>query len=161
MEEPVVEVDGLNSSGTLISIEAYQKTGGFDEGLFIDHVETDWCFRARDSGYRLFATTQARLTHYMGDDVCFYWFFGKRRMPYRSPARHYYIVRNSLLLQKRDYVPLAWKTSNLLKLLFTYFYFGCYASDRLEQRKQISLGLADGRKGVTGKLDHGLHGQAQ
>ncbi len=39
-----LEVDTLNSSGSLISCEALRKVGLFDEGFFIDHVETEWCF---------------------------------------------------------------------------------------------------------------------
>jgi rhamnosyltransferase len=159
-EQPVVEVDGLNSSGTLISTDAYRVTGGFDEDLFIDHVETDWCFRAKAAGYRLFATTATRLTHLMGDDVCYFWFFSRKRMPYRSPFRHYYIVRNSILLQKRNYIPVAWKLSNLLKLCFTYLYFGCYYSDSNAQRQQINLGIRDGMKGITGKSKHQVQEQS-
>lgn len=148
--EPVAEVDGLNSSGTLLATGVYRETGGFDDGLFIDHVETDWCFRARHLGYRLFATTRTRLTHYMGDDVCYYWLLGRRRMPYRSPFRHYYLMRNSLLLQRRAYVPASWKFSNILKLLFTIIYFGYICRDSRQQRKQIFRGIADGLRGVTG-----------
>ncbi len=125
-ENPTVEVDSLNSSGTLLSNTVFTETGGFDSGLFIDHVETDWCFKAKSLGYKLFGTINTQLTHHMGDDVCYYWLLKKRRMPYRSPARHYYIVRNSVLLQKRSYVPIAWKISNVLKLCFTFCYFGCY-----------------------------------
>jgi len=153
-ENSVVEVDGLNSSGTLLSIAALREVGGFDDNLFIDHVETDWCFRARHSGLRLFATTRAILTHHMGDDVCYYWAFGRRRMPYRSPSRHYYLMRNSILLQKREYVPISWKLSNLLKIGFTIFYFGYYYKDRTKQRRQIYLGVTDGLKGVTGPANH-------
>ncbi|MDX1696670.1 MAG: glycosyltransferase family 2 protein [Thiohalobacterales bacterium] len=148
---PAVAVDNLNSSGTLVSLEAYRDIGGLDEQLFIDHVETDWCFRARAAGYSLYATTEARLTHLMGDDICSYWFFGRKFMPYRSPARHYYLARNSMLLQKRGHVPLAWKFSNLLKLCFTYLYFGWYHPDRAMHRRQIGRGIRDGLKGVTGK----------
>ena len=150
----VVEVDNLNSSGTLLANTVFRETGGFDSSLFVDHVETDWCFRAKSHGYRLFATTETQLTHHMGDDVCYYWFLKKRRMPYRSPGRHYYIVRNSLLLQKRDYVPLAWKLSNLLKLCFTFLYFGGFSPDRARQRRQMRYGLSDGLKGVSGVSSH-------
>ena len=154
MKNPVVEVDSLNSSGTLLSNKVFTETGGFDSSLFIDHVETDWCFKAKFIGYKLFGTVSTQLIHYMGDDVCHYWLLKKRRMPYRSPARHYYIVRNSVLLQKRGYVPIPWKLSNVLKLVFTFCYFGLYFRDRAEQRKQIRFGLMDGLKGVTGPSRH-------
>jgi rhamnosyltransferase len=153
-ERPVVEVDSLNSSGTLLSNNVFLETGGFDNGLFIDHVETDWCFRVKSFGYKLFGTINTKLTHHMGDDVCHYWLWKKRRMPYRSPARHYYIVRNSMLLQKRKHVPVAWKLSNLLKLIFTFCYFGCYCRDSRAQRRQIFLGFMDGIKGITGASKH-------
>ena len=153
-EHPTVEVDSLNSSGTLLSNKVFTETGGFDSSLFIDHVETDWCFRVKSLGYKLFGTINSQLTHYMGDDVCYYWLLQKKRMPYRSPARHYYIVRNSVLLLKRSYVPVVWKFSNVLKLCFTFCYFGCYYRDRTQQRKQISLGFMDGLKGVTGASRH-------
>lgn len=145
-----VEVDGLNSSGTLLATQVFRESGGFDDSLFIDHVETDWCFRVRHLGYRLFATTRARLTHHMGVDVCHYWLLGRRSMPYRSPSRHYYLVRNSILLQRRRYVPMAWKVSNILKLLFTIIYFGFYCQDSREQRKQIFRGIGDGLRGISG-----------
>ena len=150
-QQPVVEVDGLNSSGTLISIKAFRSIGEFDSKLFIDHVETDWCFRAKEKGFKLFATTGTKLTHYMGDDICYYWLFGKKCMPYRSPSRHYYLARNSILLQKRNYIPAAWKASNILKLCFTYLYFGFFCEDRKQQRRCILQGIRDGMKGITGK----------
>lgn len=153
-DNPVLEVDGLNSSGSLISLDAFRIVGEFDSGLFIDHVETDWCFRAKSRGYRLLATPRAELTHHMGDDVCHYWLFGNKRMPYRSPSRHYYIVRNSILLQKRKYVPVSWKFSNILKLLFTFIYFGMYCDNSADQRKQIVRGFIDGLKGTTGPSHH-------
>ena len=145
-KDPIVEVDGLNSSGTLISTKAFRVIGEFDRNLFIDHVETDWCFRARSKGFKLFATTKTRLTHHMGDNVCYYWFFGKKCMPYRSPLRHYYLTRNSILLQKRDHIPATWKASNILKLCFTFLYFGFLSKDSKQQRKFILLGIRDGIK---------------
>jgi rhamnosyltransferase len=90
----------------------------------------------------------------MGDDVCYYWFFGKKRMPYRSPSRHYYLMRNSILLQKRKYVPISWKLSNILKMCFTIIYFGYYDDDRAKQRKQLYLGINDGLRGITGASGH-------
>jgi rhamnosyltransferase len=132
-------------------VEALRIIGEFDSRLFIDHVETDWCFRARASGFKLFATAGTRLTHHMGDAICHYWFFGRKSMPYRSPSRHYYLTRNSILLQKRNYVPVAWKFANILKLGFTFLYFGFLGKDTKQQRKCILLGMRDGMKGITGR----------
>jgi len=155
-KNPGVEVDGLNSSGTLISTKAFRVIGEFDSHLFIDHVETDWCFKAKAKGFKLFATTRTKLTHFMGDDICYYWLLGKKSMPYRSPSRHYYLARNSILLQKRGYIPAVWKVSNILKLCFTYIYFGFFCEDRKQQRRCILQGIHDGIKDITGRTAHNI-----
>ena len=50
----VVEADFLIASGSLIPMATIDVVGGMDDELFIDHVDTEWCFRAKSQGYRLF-----------------------------------------------------------------------------------------------------------
>lgn len=142
----------LNSSGSLHPIEALREVGPFDESLFIDHVETDWFLRARRLGYQSYGCCRGNLSHYMGDSVVRYWFFGWRWMPRRSPQRHYYIVRNSLLFYRRNHVPLVWKLFNAVKLIFTFAYFSILDPERGEQRRMMLRGIADGIRGKTGEL---------
>ena len=149
-----LECHSLNSSGSLISLEALKETGLLEKDFFMDHGETEWCFRALSKGYKIFGSSKVAMNHYMGDEVCEYWFFGKRRMPYRSPFRHYYIVRNSIHLQKRSYVPFTWKFWNVIKILFTFFYFGLVSKESKKQRSYILQGVRDGFRGVTGELHH-------
>jgi rhamnosyltransferase len=147
-----IKCEGLNSSGSLISLNAIKKIGLLTEDFFIDHGETEWCYRAMDNGFTLYGIPGVVMTHCMGDDVCRYWLFGWRRMPYRSPLRHYYIVRNSIHLQKRSYVPRIWKFWNVFKIMFTFAYFGLFSREPREQRKYILKGLRDGFRGITGQL---------
>lgn len=146
-----IECHSLNSSGSLISVEALKKIGLLEKTFFMDHGETEWCFRAISKGYKIFGTAKVIMEHNMGDDICEYWLFGKKRMPYRPPLRHYYIARNSILLQKRSYVPLTWKFWNVIKILFTFLYFGFASTESREQRRYIVQGIGDGFKGVTGE----------
>jgi rhamnosyltransferase len=46
----------LISSGCVISRAAFAKIGPFDEKLFIDHVDIEYCFRARANDVPLYAT---------------------------------------------------------------------------------------------------------
>jgi rhamnosyltransferase len=149
--EPI-ECHGLNSSGSLISLSSLKKIGLLEKDFFMDHGETEWCFRAIDKGYKIFGSARVTMNHLMGDEVCEYWLFGKKRMPYRAPLRHYYIVRNSLLLQKRSYVPNVWKFWNIVKILFTFIYFGFISKESKEHRYFIWQGIRDGLKGIIGKL---------
>ncbi len=151
--QAVTQCDQVNSSGSLIPVTAWQEVGPFDQQLFIDHVETDWCFRAKHKGYKLFGVFTAKMFHEMGDDNETFWFFGNRSLPYRSPLRHYYIVRNSLFLQKQRYTPIRWRLLNLSKLLFTFVYFGFFATENAQHRKMIIKGVRDGMAGRNGKLD--------
>lgn len=144
--QPGMEVDGLNSSGSLISVRALRDTGLFESDFFIDHVETEWCFRARSRGYRLWGSFETSMEHRMGDDATTFWFFGRRVWPYRSPRRHYFIFRNSLALQRRLYVPSVWKLWNFAKLALTFIVFGSFAGDAAEQRRQMRAGVRDGWK---------------
>jgi rhamnosyltransferase len=147
-----VECHSLNSSGSLISLDALKNIGLLEEDFFMDHGETEWCFRAIDKGYKIFGSARVILNHLMGNEVCEYWLFGRRRMPYRSPLRHYYIVRNSLLMQKRSYIPRTWKFWNIIKLFFTYVYFGFAAKESREHRKYIGKGIRDGLRDSAGKI---------
>lgn len=145
--------DHLNSSGSLHPVDAIARVGRFDESLFIDHVDSDWCMRARALGYEVYGVCPAILSHPMGDHVVRYWLFGWRHMPHRSPERHYYIVRNALWLYRRPYCPFFWKVNNALKLVLTLFYFGLFDRQRRQQAQMILKGFRDGllhRQSATG-----------
>ncbi|MEQ1438357.1 glycosyltransferase family 2 protein [Fontimonas sp. SYSU GA230001] len=95
-------VDLAIGSGMLISIDVWRELGGFDEGLFIDLVDTDFCLRARSQGFEILATPDAVLDHRLGE-------VRKNRLlglipvfpTHHSALRHYYISRNRILLAKR------------------------------------------------------------
>lgn len=149
----IIPCEFINSSGSLISMKAWQDIGPFRDEFFIDHVETDWYMRARARGYRCFGLCLGELEHTMGDDNCRFWFFGWRVMPRRSPRRHYTIVRNALWLYRDSYVPLSWKINNVLKLIFTAFYFSLFDRERGQQFHNILRGVLDGIKGSPGRLN--------
>lgn len=143
-QEKLLKCEFLNSSGSLIYIPAWEKIGIFDESFFIDHVETDWYMRARALGYHVYGSCQGVLHHYLGDSIVNFWFFGWRTMPHRSGPRHYTIVRNSLWMYRRHYVPFSWKVNNICKLLFTLVFFSLFDKQRGNQFTCILRGFYDG-----------------
>ncbi len=147
-----IRVDSLNSSGSLISRVALNEVGLMDEALFIDHVETEWCFRAAQHSFRLYVDRGSVMEHTMGDDVVSVGGDLGMKMPYRSPRRHYAIVRNSIYLQRLSHVPLVWKFWNIIKLLFTFIYFGIFSQDAGNHRKWIRKGLQDGMSRKMGPI---------
>ncbi len=97
-----VPVDLAISSGMLLDVEHWQRLGGFDENLFIDLVDTDYCLRARRQGLRILAEPRAIVQHSLGD-VEKRTLFG-RMVAYpthHNALRHYYISRNRIALIRR------------------------------------------------------------
>lgn len=148
----VVEADFLIASGSLIPITTIDAVGGMDDELFIDHVDTEWCFRVKSYGYRLFGVCNARMMHTLGDKRSKIWFLRWRTIPHHSPFRYYYMFRNSTLLQKRKYMPFLWKLADFGRCMRAMTYFGLFSPLRFACLKMMYRGFRDGLAGRVGKL---------
>ncbi len=146
-----VEADFFISSGMLVPVSSIDLVGGADESLFIDHVDTEWCFRAKSLGYRLFGVPEAKLVHSLGSFRQRVWFLRWRSVPYHAPFRYYYMFRNALLLMQRDYVPLRWKVSEVGRCFRALIFFSLFSNSRLECIKEMYRGVLDGINRVSGK----------
>ncbi|HXO31220.1 MAG TPA: glycosyltransferase family 2 protein, partial [Candidatus Acidoferrales bacterium] len=60
------EVSSVITSGSLIPLNAHAAIGAFREDFFIDHVDTEYCFRARAMGYRVIRTRRPIMSHNIG-----------------------------------------------------------------------------------------------
>ena len=64
----IISVDFLIASGCLISMEAVKNIGPMTEALFIDYVDIEWCFRARQLGWSLYGAWGVVMKHELGDN---------------------------------------------------------------------------------------------
>ena len=133
----------LNGSGTLVPVAIYRQLGGFDDALFIDHVDTDWSFRVLAAGHALYGLPQVVFRHRMGDASVRFWLLGWRVWPARSPRRHYFLFRNALILMRRDYVPFVWKFWAAVKLVVTATVHGLFDGQRRAQWRHMWRGLRE------------------
>jgi len=147
-----VATDFLISSGSLISIRALDQIGGMDEALFIDHVDTEWCFRARSKGYEVFGACRAVMSHALGERQIRVWLGRWRTIAFHQPFRYYYMFRNSVLLWKRSYMPLAWKRADKLRILSALIFFTIFSPNRLSNLQMMLKGLWHGFNHRSGKL---------
>jgi rhamnosyltransferase len=150
--QDVVEADFVISSGSLIPVSVLDDIGPMDESLFIDHVDTEWCLRAQSKGYKLFGVPGARMVHTLGDRRTRIWFLRWRNVPYHSPFRYYYILRNSLLMQRRPYMPLKWRVAELIRCCRVVCFYGLFAPQRLACLRMMWRGIVDGLRGVSGLM---------
>ena len=151
--QPVVEADFLISSGALLPLSVIASVGLMDEGLFIDHVDTEWCFRAKAQGFRLFGVCGAVMTHTLGEQRRGVWFLRRRIVSFHNPFRYYYIYRNSTLLHSRKYMPMGWHVADVCRGIMMMIYFGLASPNRLACLRMMGLGVVDGLRGVTGRRD--------
>lgn len=91
------------ASGTLIPAAALRLVGVMQEALFIDWVDIEWCWRARNiHGLQIIGVGDVVIHHVLGDGVVA---FAGRNITIRSPLRHYYIIRNAVYLALHSPAP--------------------------------------------------------
>lgn len=147
--EPHVVSSSIITSGMLISAGAVREIGGMMEELFIDHVDVEWCHRARAKGYEIVGTGNAVLCHRMGDQGMRVWYLGWRMMSEYGPLRLYYRFRNFVHLLKLDYVPAAWKVRAAWYWLGNLYGHVVFSKGRVKNLRAVAAGIRDG---VTGRL---------
>ena len=148
----LVRADFLISSGSLISIKALDHIGNMDQDLFIDHIDTEWCFRAQSKGFEIYGTCSAVMLHSLGDRQISIWWGRWRTIPFHQPFRYYYMFRNSVLLWQRPYMPAAWKRADRLRILYALIFFTLFSPNRIANLFMMIKGLKDGFNRRIGKL---------
>jgi rhamnosyltransferase len=89
------------TSGSLFRTTEWQRLGGFDESLFLDLVDTEYCLRARRTGCDVHVASRARLNHRRGSKRPVR-FLGRTWWPaFMPPLRLRYLFRNRLHVARR------------------------------------------------------------
>ena len=84
------------TSGNLLNLSAYRLCGDFEEKLFIDHIDHEYCLRLRKHGYHIEICQNAFLAHELGDSLKSNFLFYRRAIVQHSTLRWYYFLRNGL-----------------------------------------------------------------
>ena len=146
-----VEVAYLIASGSLLRISALKDTGLMRDDWFIDHIDTEWCLRARAKGWQILGVADACLGHRLGDRITKIWFLRERKIPHHLPLRHYYMFRNTILLLKEPFVAWHWKRHHAVRITKLFFFFLAFAPQRKLRLQMMIQGLMDGIRGRTGE----------
>jgi rhamnosyltransferase len=144
--------DVLIASGSLMPRAALEGAGLMDEGLFIDKVDIEWCLRAARRGYVIAGVPGARLAHRLGDRTVRLWALRWYRLPLHQPFRYYYMVRNSILMQRTPGVGWRWRLADAYQGLQILLFFGLLVRGRGKNLRMMLRGLWDGLHAVNGPL---------
>lgn len=101
-KDKIRETPWLITSGNILNLRAYQACGPFEDDLFIDHVDHEYCLRLRRGGYKLGILPEGKLLHHLGEKKYIRW-GGKTFLSFvsHSPLRRYYMVRNGLWVARK------------------------------------------------------------
>lgn len=147
-----IKCDFLISSGTLLPLTSINRVGPMDEGLFIDNVDLEWCFRARHRGMVLYGVCDAQMVHSIGDAVRpSRWVSGGIKT--HAPIRLYYITRNRVLLYGRKETPAVWIAQDIPRLALKFFSTLLYQKPRKSYLQAMTIGLRDALQGRMGPME--------
>lgn len=98
------DVDMCITSGSMMRLSAWKKTGGFWNDLFIDMVDFDICWSIREAGYRIVRINKQVLSHQIGFNAKRVRWHGKDEVIYNHPPlRCYYMIRNTIAVCRRHH----------------------------------------------------------
>lgn len=150
-KENYIKINQVISSGSLVPKSTYELVGEMDDGLFIDAVDFEYCWRIIEQELLLIKNLDAKIAHKLGDGTKKIFGFIDVIIP--SPIRHYYQTRNLFLLLNRKYVPIYWKISNLIKLLLKLIFLPFILKQRKKRLEYIFQGIKDGLSRKGGRID--------
>ena len=143
----------LITSGSLIELAAWRALGGFDERLFIDYIDTDYCLRVIRAGREVAVAGEAVLRHRLGERRDARVGGLNFRPTHHAAFRHYYMSRNRVLMWRRHAgaVPhwaafdAAFAAYNLLRVLL-------FEDERTAKIKAMVAGTWAGLQGRSGRM---------
>lgn len=145
------EIPWAITSGSVISLESFIQSKGFDENLFIDKVDYDYCVQLRKQGYKTVRITGTMLYQFLGETQGGYFKFSGH-----NPIRHYYLFRNRLYLvqkYKENYKgtrKFAFLSLSIIRHLCLVLFF---ESSKIEKFKAMINAYRDYKKGKMGKYE--------
>jgi rhamnosyltransferase len=142
-------VDIVISSGTAATKEVFDVVGGFDEGLFIDFVDTEWCLRCRSKNVPIHVVPSAMMRHRIGSKTIR---LGFLTLYIHSPPRCYYQVRNTFHLFRKRHVPALFALREMASIFFNRSLLLLFVGDRVTYVKAYCRAVRDGAKGVVGRM---------
>jgi len=137
------EVRTCITSGSFNNIAAWRDTGGYDESMFIDSVDFEYCFRLRKNGYKVIQVSRVQLSHELGESQKRRFLFWKVDVNGHSAFRKYYIARNNVYYPLKHRLWLHFIRGNL-RNLWLLVLVTLYEDEKTEKRKAVLKGWKAG-----------------
>ena len=168
-KEEITDVDFCITSASCTNIKIWEEIGKFDEWLFIDFVDNDYCKRVKQKGLRILQLTNLVIDQEFGKIslksprvVKFFLWLSKitrnkniAKLSYKkfvNPLRVYYVHRNLIYLNKKfkNYGGIGYENFYCKSFMGFLLYFTLpsivRAQNKIQTIKAAITGLYDGFK---------------
>lgn len=141
----------LITSGSVFSVDVFRRVDGFDEGLFIDLVDFDFCTKIRKTGRSIVMLNKYGMDHRVGNSQMKNFAFLRFVIYNHAPFRLYYQMRNIFIFVKKHFT--------FDPMLSTYIFFDAFRlplkallfeREKLKRLSYLAAGLWDGLIGRRG-----------
>lgn len=151
----ITEIDQCISSGALTSVCAWENVNGFDEKMFIDGVDFDFCKRLKISGYSILLDPCVCMEHEIGNARLIK-FLGHEIVIFNHSAfRKYYIAQNIVYLDGKFHNGHATVVA-YIKVLRQLILVLLFENDKLEKMGNLLRGARHGNSLLMAIRDNAL-----
>ncbi len=135
-----IELDQCITSGSLTNVNSWKKVNGFDEQMFIDLVDFDFCYRLKKNSFKILQLQNCFIFHEVGNIKK----IGPIKVYNHNEFRKYYYIRNWVYLGRKypeasnlkvTYKILSWMITTLL-----------FEDQKWSKMKKSIKGIIDGFK---------------
>ena len=145
-------VRGAVNSGSVIKAVIFQRVGFYDDALFIDYVDTDFCLRLQQHGFKILSANSVILEHELGERQTRHLLGLKVSFCIHTAWRYYYIMRNRWVLYHRFLrVFPGWVLFDGRRMLMEMGRIAFLEHGRKAKLQAAWLGVRDGMRGRTGR----------
>jgi len=148
--QEVSEVSHLITSGCLIDLSKWESRFNFREELFIDLIDTQWCWNIASAGYIILGAKNIEMLHELSDEIIDLNFFSLTRY---SPVRRYYQIRNALSIYRSDHLTRTQQYFLLKGVILNLFSAAFTDRSRLSSIRHCVRGLIHAFKNRLGQID--------
>lgn len=143
VEERIEVVKRNITSGSLMRLSVWEKLNGFDEKMFIDGVDFDYCDRLTKVGYVIIRDYRCVMKHEIGKIEIRHFLFWKVIVRNHSPFRKYYIAKNIIYLDRKE-KSNGYPIITFLRLVKLILITCLYENEKKEKLIQIMRGIKAG-----------------
>jgi rhamnosyltransferase len=140
------------NSGSLIKTKIFESTGLYDDELFLDYVDVEFCLRLQKKGFKILNATSVVLRHELGIKQTRNLLGFQLSFRIHAAWRYYYIMRNRVVLYRRYFstFPL-WALQDIKGLLWEMGRIIFLENGRRQKLHAVFQGVRDGLRNKTGR----------